>query len=57
MRYCFLFISLFLVGSVVSQEIPEKISIKTNYDTLGIYDEDLLPASFHAGNRNKVIKT
>ena len=54
MRYCFLFISLFLVGSVISQEIPEKISIKTNYDTLGIYDEDLLPASFHAGNRNKV---
>ena len=54
MRYCFLLTSLFLIGSVISQEIPEKISIKTNYDTLGIYDEDLLPPSFHAGNRNKV---
>ena len=54
MRYCFLLTSLFLIGSFISQEIPEKISIKTNYDTLGIFDEDLLPPSFHAGNRNKV---
>ena len=54
MRYCFLLTSLFLIGSVISQELPEKISIKTNYDTLGIFDEDLLPPSFHAGNRNKV---
>ena len=54
MRYCFLLTSLFLIGSVISQEITEKISIKTNYDTLGIFDEDLLPPSFHAGNRNKV---
>ena len=53
--YLYIFFTLSFLSNSHSQEF-KKQSIDLRFDTLGIYDLDLLPASFHA-DRRKAIKT
>ena len=54
MRTVLLFV--FVWGCLIhhSQELAKKFEYESNVDSLGIYDTDLLPASFHKENRKKV---
>jgi len=53
--YLYIFFLLSFLSNSYSQEF-KKQSIDLRFDTLGIYDLDLLPASFHA-DRRKALKT
>ena len=53
--YLYIFFLLSFLSNSYSQEF-NKQSIDLRFDTLGIYDLDLLPASFHA-DRRKALKT
>jgi len=53
--YLYIFFLLSFTSNFYSQEF-KKQSIDLRFDTLGIYDSDLLPASFHA-DRRKALKT
>ena len=48
----FVFVWGFLIHH--SQELAKEFRYESNVDSLGIYDTDLLPASFHKENRKKV---
>ncbi len=54
MRTVLLFV--FVWGCLIhhSQELAKEFKYESNVDSLGIYDTDLLPASFHKENRKKV---
>ena len=53
--YLYIFFLLSFLSNSYSQEFKNQ-SIDLRFDTLGIYDLDLLPASFHA-DRRKALKT
>ena len=53
--YLFIFFLLSFLSNSYSQEFKNQ-STNLRFDTLGIYDLDLLPASFHA-DRRKALKT
>ena len=53
--YLFIFFLLSFLSNSYSQEFKNQ-SIEQRFDSLGIYDLDLLPASFHA-DRRKALKT
>ena len=53
--YLYIFFLLSFLSNSYSQEF-KKQSVDLRFDTLGIYDFDLLPASFHA-DRRKALKT
>ena len=54
MRTVLLFV--FVWGCLIhhSQELAKGFKYESNVDSLGIYDTDLLPVSFHKENRKKV---
>ena len=54
MRIVLLFV--FVWGCLIyhAQELAKDFKYESNVDSLGIYDSDLLPASFHKENRKKV---
>ncbi len=52
MHFLLLFASLFIVQLFLAQENSQKIKLKLNQ--YGVYDQDLLPSSFHKKNRSKL---
>ena len=54
MRIVLLFFFIFVFLIPQSQESATGLRYEGNVDSLGIYDKDLLPASFHKMNRKKV---
>lgn len=54
MRIVLLFFFVFVFLIPQSQELATVLRYESNVDSLGIYDKDLLPASFHKMNRKKV---
>lgn len=50
----FLILSLIFITNISGQDVTDFISISNRVDTLGVYDSDLLPPSFHKDRRNVV---
>ena len=55
-RFSFYLINLIFISNVIGQEINNSWTSSVRADTLGIYDNDLLPPSFHM-ERRKAVRT
>lgn len=55
-RFSFYLINLIFISNIIGQEIKSSWTNSVRADTLGIYDNDLLPASFHM-ERRKAVRT
>ena len=55
-RFSFYLINFIFISNVIGQEINNSWTSSVRADTLGIYDNDLLPPSFHM-ERRKAVRT
>lgn len=55
-RFSFYLINLIFISNIIGQEIKSSWTNSVRADTLGIYDNDLLPPSFHM-ERRKAVRT
>ena len=55
-RFSFYLINLIFISNIIGQEIKSSWTNSVRADTLGIYDNDLLPPSFHL-ERRKAVRT
>ena len=55
-RFSFYLINLIFISNIIGQEINSSWTSSVRADTLGIYDNDLLPPSFHM-ERRKAVRT
>ena len=54
--FSFYLINLIFISNIIGQEIKSSWTNSVRADTLGIYDNDLLPPSFHL-ERRKAVRT
>ena len=55
-RFSFYLINLIFISNIIGQEVKSSWTSSVRADTLGIYDNDLLPPSFHM-ERRKAVRT